>query len=151
MLSGLEQAVSSNATQTRTPNARCTKGIVWNCKEYCFSKKSRRSLCAREWRQALGGTGNVFESGRPERLPRAFKTAKLLGRSPDLKTNCLPYLMVVSRSLITVARPHGIFTRFPILPNLLGHPDAFNDKEQFVIDADTITLAFTVSIPATRR
>jgi hypothetical protein len=59
--------------------------------------------------------------------------------------------MVISRSLITVARPHGIFTRFPILPNLLGHPDAFNYKEQFVIDADTITLGFTVSIPATRQ
>jgi len=63
----------------------------------------------------------------------------------------LHYQTVVSRSLITVARPHGIFTRFPILPNLLGHPDAFNDKEQFVIDADTITLGFTVSIPATRQ
>jgi hypothetical protein len=50
-----------------------------------------------------------------------------------------------------VARPHGILTRFPILPNLLGHPDAFNYKERFVIDADTITLGFTVSIPATRH
>jgi len=90
-------------------------------------------------------------SGRPERLPRAFKTAKLLGRSPDLKTNCFHYLIVVSRSLITVARPHGILTRFPILPNFLGHPDAFIYKEQIVIDADTITLGLTVSIPATNK
>jgi len=47
-----------------------------------------------------------------------------------------------------VARPHGIPTRFPILPNLLGHPDAFIYKEQIVIDADTITLRLTLSIPA---
>ncbi len=47
-----------------------------------------------------------------------------------------------------MARPHGILTRFPILPNLLGHPDAFIYKEQIVIDADTITLRLTLSIPA---
>ena len=50
-----------------------------------------------------------------------------------------------------MARPHGIPTRFPILPNLLGHPDAFIYKEQIVIDADTITLGLTVSIPATNK
>ena len=75
------------------------------------------------------------------------KLQSFVGRSPDLEINCLHYPAVVSRSLITVARPHGILTRFPILPNLLGHPDAFNYKERFVIDADTITLALTVSIP----
>lgn len=46
-----------------------------------------------------------------------------------------------------MARPHGILTRFPILPSLLGHPDAFIYKEQIVIDADTITLRLTLSIP----
>ena len=78
------------------------------------------------------------------------KLQSFVGRSPDLKTNCLHYRNSSQQSLITVARPHGILTRFPILPILLGHPDAFNYKEQFVIDADTITLGLTVSIPASR-
>ncbi len=48
-------------------------------------------------------------------------------------------------SLNTVARPHGILTRFPILPICLGHPDTFEYKEQLLIDADIITRPQTVS------
>jgi hypothetical protein len=53
------------------------------------------------------------------------KLQSFVGRSPDLKNNCFHYRNSSQQSLITVARPHGILTRFPILPILLGHPDAF--------------------------
>jgi hypothetical protein len=78
------------------------------------TQKSRRSLLLAKGDRRSAGLEIGFESGRPERLPRAFKTAKLLGRSPDLKNYRCAYRR--SRSLITVARPHGILTRFPILP-----------------------------------
>jgi len=57
-------------------------------------------------------------------FPRAFKSCKVSGRSPDFEF----LLRVSAQKLITVARPRGIFTRFPILPNP-GHPETFNYKE----------------------
>ena len=57
------------------------------------------------------------------------KAAKRVGRSPGFK-----YLSrrKAGQILITVARPRGILTRFPILPAQAGHLNALKCKEQFV-------------------
>jgi hypothetical protein len=97
-------------------------------------QKSRRSLVLREKEQAVGGTGNRFrEPVRPERLSASVQKLQSLGRSPGLENAAFATPEVVSSSLITVARPRGILTRFPILPISLGHPDALECKEQFLI------------------
>ena len=67
---------------------------------------------------------------RPERLSaKRSKAAKRLGQVSWLK-ELLDYysLEAVSSSLITVARPHGIFTRFPILPIHRGTQMLSNTK-----------------------
>jgi len=58
-------------------------------------------------------------------FPRAFKSCKA-SQAGLLASR----LRLFRRRLITVARPRGNFTRFPILPTPVGHLDAFEYKEQ---------------------
>jgi hypothetical protein len=62
-------------------------------------------------------------------FPRSVqKLQSVLGRSPGLKNCWITTLRAVSSSLITVARPHGNFTRFPILPIYRGTQMLSNTK-----------------------
>ena len=54
-----------------------------------------------------------------------LKAAKRVGRSPGLKKLVLPDGITI---LITVARPRGNLTRFPILPATSGAPKRFEVK-----------------------
>jgi hypothetical protein len=87
-------------------------------------------------RKGTGGRRDqklLLEPVRPERLSASVQKLQSLGRSPGLENAAFATPEVVSSSLITVARPRGILTRFPILPISLGHPDALKYKEQFLI------------------
>src|SRR6185503_16430614 len=57
-------------------------------------------------------------------FPRAFKSCKA-SQAGLLASR----RRMFRRRLITVARPRGNFTRFPILPTPVGHLDAFEYKE----------------------
>src|SRR6185436_2616689 len=71
------------------------------------------------------GSKLASKSERPERLSASVqKLQSFSGRSPGFETS------LFRRRLITVARPRGNFTRFPILPTPVGHLDAFEYKEQ---------------------
>jgi hypothetical protein len=81
---------------------------------------------------------------RPERLSaKRSRAAKPLGRSPDLENQ-----FITARWRSNYKSHHSgatarDFNPLPYSPRLLGHPDAFKYKEQFltaiVIRADTIT------------
>src|SRR4029450_12028521 len=124
-LLGFEQvAVSINARQSRTANTRGVAPNIWNCEKSRFSK-SPADLCS--LRKVPGDRRDLKMVSNPGGL-NAFrgrpKLQSFMGRSPGLKKYCY------CRTPITVARPHGFLTRFPILPIFLGHPDAFKYKEQ---------------------
>lgn len=66
-----------------------------------------------------------------------------MGRSPGLEN------YRITKSSKSKSQHSGATARdshpFPYSPHLLGHPDTFKYKEQFVIDADTITRPPTLS------
>jgi len=58
------------------------------------------------------------------------KAAKRVGRSPGLENLAMPRAFTI---LITVARPRGSLTRFPILPATSGAPKRFEVQRTVVI------------------
>jgi hypothetical protein len=79
---------------------------------------------------------------RPERLSASVQKLQSMGRSPGLE-NCRFHY---SRSSQQQSQHSGATARdshpFPYSPHFLGHPDAFNYKEQFL---SSLGLARTLS------
>src|ERR1700720_2960915 len=87
----------------------------------------------------MRGTPNIVRRPSPLALKRSAVQARLQGRSPDsqvdVKPATFPFLERNSgsalnrlRSLLTVARPCGILTRFPF-----HSPSSARTSEQFLL------------------
>ena len=116
----LEQPVVARRIRTRHVSVvRARTGLNLKCTD---SKKSRRPPISGKGNQASAGLKG--ESGRGlNTFPRVFKRLQsFTGRSPGLERR------QVSVVLITVARPRGSFTRFPILPVCRGTQMLSNTK-----------------------
>jgi hypothetical protein len=83
-------------------------------------------LLIQQWNSGISGTKRFRPYG-PNTFARVLvRQLSIVGRSPGLKNE--------PSVLITVARPRGSLTRFPILPVETGHPNAELRKIFFAVE-----------------